>query len=175
MNRRPAVTATVITTAGSGAGPIGWDQTIRLFAAARSYWVATTSTPARPRLRPVLAVCVDDRIYSTTSPAARKARDLTASPAAALAATTPDADIVIEGTATWIDDQHQLQRIAGAYQDKYQWPLTITAGNAFDAPYGAPTAGGPPYRVYELTPTRAYAFGTSSNLAERSTRYHFST
>lgn len=40
-------------------------------------------------------------------------------------------------------------------------------------PYGAPTAGHPPYRVYELTPAVAYAFGTGSNLEERSTRYRF--
>jgi hypothetical protein len=28
-----------------------------------------------------------------------------------------------------------------------------------------------PYRVYELTPTVAYAFGTGDNLGERSTRF----
>jgi hypothetical protein len=31
----------------------------------------------------------------------------------------------------------------------------------------------PPYRVYQLTRTVAYAFGTGSNLGERSTRYRF--
>jgi hypothetical protein len=32
----------------------------------------------------------------------------------------------------------------------------------------------PPYRVYELIPTVAYAFGTANNLGERSTRFRFS-
>jgi len=63
--------------------------------------------------------------------------------------------------------------VGDAYRDKYGWPVTVTADGAFDAPYGAPTAGHPPYRVYELTPTVAYAFGTDNHLGERSTRYRF--
>jgi Pyridoxamine 5'-phosphate oxidase len=174
--RRPAVIAKVIATdATPGVTPIDWDETSRLFAAERWYWVATASDQDRPHLRPVLAVWVDERIYSTTSPAARKGRDLASRPSAALAARAPDVDIVIEGRATWIDDRQQLRRVGDAYQDKYGWPVTVTADNAFDAPYGAPTAGHPPYRVYELTPAVAYAFGTGSNLGERSTRYRFDT
>jgi hypothetical protein len=176
MNGRcPGIIAKVIATgAAVDAAPIDWDETARLFAAERWYWVATTSDEG-PHLRPVLAVWVDERIYSTTSPAARKARDLARKPSAALAARAPDVDIVIEGTAAWIDDRQQLQRVGDAYQDKYGWPVTVTADNAFDAPYGAPTAGHPPYRVYELTPAVAYAFGTGNNLGERSTRYRFDT
>ena len=67
----------------------------------------------------------------------------------------------------------RLGRIGEAYQDKYRWPVTVV-GSAFDAPYAAPTAGDPPYRVYELTPALAYAFGTDNNLGERSTRFRFS-
>jgi hypothetical protein len=174
--RRPGVIADVIATAAAGgAASIDWDEASRLFAAERWYWVATTSEQGRPHLRPVLAVWVDERIYSTTNPSARKGRDLASNPSAALAARAPDVDIVIEGKATWIDDRQQLRRVAGAYQDKYGWPVTVTDDNAFDAPYGAPTAGHPPYRVYELTPIVAYALGTGNNLGERSTRYRFDT
>jgi len=174
MTGRPSVIAEVIATdADAGTVPIDWEEVVRLFAAERSYWVATTGGEGHPHLRPMLAVYLDERIYSTTSPAARKGRDLAGNPLAALAACAPDVDIVIEGSATWIDDRQQLRRVGDAYRDKYGWPVTVTAENAFDAPYGAPTAGHPPYRVYELTPTVAYAFGTGSNLAERSTRYRF--
>lgn len=82
-------------------------------------------------------------------------------------------DVVIEGPVAWIDDPQRLHRIGEAYQDKYGWPVTV-AGNAFHAPYGAPTAGHPPYRVYELIPVVADAFGTDNNLAGRSTRFRFS-
>ena len=45
-----------------------------------------------------------------------------------------------------------LERIRDAYADKYGWPVTIV-GDAFDAPFGAPTAGPPPYEAYEIVPT----------------------
>ena len=169
----PGTVAEVIATdAAADATPIDWDEAARLFAAERWYWVGTTSDDGCPNIRPVLAVWVDGRIYSTTNPAARKGRNLTSRPSAALAARAPTMDIVIEGQIAWIDDRQRLRRIGEAYQDKYSWPVTV-AGNAFDAPYGAPTAGHPPYRVYELTPTVAYAFGTGNNLGERSTRFRF--
>jgi Pyridoxamine 5'-phosphate oxidase len=171
---RPGPTAKVIATgAAADAAPIRWDEAARLFAAERSYWVATTSNGGRPHVRPVLAVWIDERMYSTTSPAARTGQNLTSRPSAAVTARTPAMDIVIEGSITWIDDPRRLHRIAAVYRDKYGWPVTVV-GDAFHAPYAAPTAGHPPYQVYELTPVVAYAFGTDGNLAERSTRFRFS-
>jgi hypothetical protein len=166
-----AVVAEVITT--TGAAPIEWAEVARLFAAERSYWVATTGDENRPQLRPVLAVYFEERVYSTTNPAARKGRNLTRTPSASLAASAPTMDIVIEGTVAWIGDPRRLQHVGDAYRDKYGWPVTVTTDGAFTAPYGAPTAGPPPYRVYEITPTVAYAFGTGNNLGERSTRFRF--
>lgn len=162
----------IATDATADVAPINWDEARQLFSAERSYWVATTSDDGRPHVRPVLAVCVEERIYSTTNPAARKGRNLTSRPSAALTARAPTMDIVIQGRVSWIDAPQLLGRIGAAYQEKYAWPVAVT-GNAFHAPYGAPTAGHPPYRVYELTPTVAYAFGTASNLGERSTRFRF--
>jgi hypothetical protein len=82
-------------------------------------------------------------------------------------------DIVIEGPASWVGDRDLLEQIASVYGSKYSWPLTITPENMFDAPYGAPTAGPPPYRAYTIIPTRAYAFGTSDDLGVRSTGFRF--
>ena len=163
----------IATGAAVGTAPIDWEEAGRLFSAERSYWVATTSDDGRPHVRPVLAVWIDERAYSTTSPAARKGQNLASRPSAALTARAPTMDIVIEGPVAWIRDPQRLRRIGAAYQDKYGWPVTVV-GDAFHAPYAAPTAGDPPYRVYELTPVVAYAFGTGDNPAERSTRFRFS-
>jgi hypothetical protein len=43
---------------------------------------------------------------------------------------------------------------------------------AFDADYGAPTAGPPPYHIYALRPRTVYAFGVTENFSP--TRYRFS-
>jgi hypothetical protein len=81
---------------------------------------------------------------------------------------------VVEGPAAWVTDRQVLERVAAAYDDKYGWPVTITDDNLFDAPYGAPTAGVPPYRAYEISPRVVYAFGTDNDLGVRSTRFRLS-
>jgi hypothetical protein len=54
----------------------------------------------------------------------------------------------------------------------YGWPVTVRNG-AFDAPYGAPTAGPPPYVAYRIRPDTVFAFGPDDTAAPRSTRWRF--
>ena len=143
-------------------------------AAERSYWVATAAPGNRPHVRPVLAVWLHDAIYSTTSPAAVKGRNLQLHPECSLAARAAAIDIVVEGATSWVHDRDLLENIAAAYDSKYGWPVTLRPDGMFDAPYGAPTAGHPPYRAYEIAPRAVYAFGTGNDLAGRSTRFRFS-
>lgn len=173
MTRRAPVAEVIAADAPANAAPLDWDEVAQLFGAERWYWVATAGAEGHPHLRPVLAVYVDEQVYSTTNPAARKGRDLLRRPTAALAARAPAIDIVLEGTVSWVEDRAELQHVGDAYREKYGWPVTVTTDGAFDAPYGAPTAGPPPYRLYQLTLTVAYAFGTENQLGERSTRYRF--
>ena len=162
----------IASDAEPGTEPLSWDEVRQRFDAETSYWVATAGRDGRPHVRPVLAVWVRDKIYSTTGPGARKGRHLRARPECSIAARAPAIDIVVEGATSWVDDRNLLEQIATADDSKYGWPVTITDENMFDAPYGAPIAGPPPYRVYEITPTVVYAFGTSDNLGVRSTRFH---
>ena len=165
--------AVIATSAEPGIKALPWDQVRQAFAAERWYWLATAGPGEVPHLRPVLAVWLDGSIYSTTSPAAAKGRDLQRHPEASLAARAPDIDIVVQGATSWVADRHLLERIAAAYQSKYSWPVAVTQEHMFDAPYGAPTAGPPPYRPYQISPKTAYAFGTGGDLGARSTRFRF--
>jgi hypothetical protein len=166
--------ATVIATdAAPGTEPLPWDEVRECLAAERSYWLATAGPGGRPQVRPMLAVWLGGKIYSTTSPDAAKGRNLQRHPECSLAARASQIDIVVEGATSWADDRDLLEHIASAYDSKYGWPLTITADNMFDAPYGAPTAGPPPYRAYEISPRDIYAFGTGGELGVRSTRFRF--
>ena len=81
-------------------------------------------------------------------------------------------DVVLEGTATQVTNEDTLHKVAEAYRSKYGWPVTVTNG-AFDAPYGAPTAGPPPYHPYEITPATVFGFGTADEYAGQATRYRF--
>lgn len=165
--------AVIATSAEPGTEPLPWEDVREAFSAERWYWLATAGPGGRPQLRPVLAVWLDGRVYSTTSPGAAKGRNLAFRPECSLAGRSPSIDITVEGPTSWVTDRHELERVAAAYRDKYNWPLTITEQNMFDAPYGAPTAGNPPYRAYEITPRTVYAIGTSDDLGARSTRFRF--
>jgi nitroimidazol reductase NimA-like FMN-containing flavoprotein (pyridoxamine 5'-phosphate oxidase superfamily) len=88
----------------------------------------------RPHVRPVLAVWVDGALYSTSTKASRKGRNLAADPRCTVTARTDTMDVVLEGTATQVTSEDALRQVAEAYRAKYGWPVTVTNG-AFDAPY----------------------------------------
>jgi nitroimidazol reductase NimA-like FMN-containing flavoprotein (pyridoxamine 5'-phosphate oxidase superfamily) len=151
---------------------IPWGEARDRLAAADTYWFATVRPGGQPHVRPVLAVWVDGVLYSTTSPDARKGRNLAGNPSCSVTVSTDGIDLVVEGTAARVDDDATLQQVAEAYHSKYRWPVTVKDG-AFDAPYGAPSAGPPPYQPYAITPTVVYGFGTNDHFAPRATRWRF--
>lgn len=158
--------------AGPGTEPLPWTEARALLAEARSYWLATAGPGGAPQVRPVLAVWVDGALYTTTNPAAAKARNLGSIPRCAVSTGTDRLDLVVEGSAARRVDADGLQRVADAYREKYDWPVTVKDG-AFDAPYGAPTSGLPPYHVYEITPAVVFGFGVAEATGPRSTRWQF--
>ena len=149
-----------------------WEQVRAVLADTRLYWLATVHPTGRPHVRPVLAVWVGGALYSTSSMDSRKGRNLAADPRCTVTARTDNMDVVLEGNAMQVTSEAALRLIAEAYRTKYGWPVTVTGG-ALDAPYGAPTAGPPPYFPYEVTPSTVFAFGTADEYAGRTTRYQF--
>ena len=158
--------------AAGSTGVLAWSEGRDRLADERFYWLATAGREGQPHVRPVLAVLLEDRLYSTSSPRAAKATHLGRLGRCAVSARTPGLDLVVEGQAAQVVDPATLARVAEAYRSKYGWPVTVHGG-AFDAPYGAPTAGPPPYAVYEVTPSVVYGFGTDDELAPLSTRWRF--
>jgi hypothetical protein len=154
------------------AAVIPWAEAGERLAGGRSFWSATIRPDGRPHVRPVLAVLVEGVLYSTTNATARKARNLRADPRVAFTVSTDDIDFVLEGVAEPVTDHPTLERVADAYRTKYGWPVTVEGG-AFVAPFGAPTAGPPPYQSYALVPDVAFGFGTNERFAMRSTRWRF--
>jgi hypothetical protein len=68
-------------------------------------------------------------------------------------------DLVVEGQALKVSEPETLRRVADAYASIYDWHVAVRKG-AFHNTEGAPTAGPPPYDVYEVVPATAFAFGT---------------
>ena len=166
------VSAELLVPPERGGPVIPWPEARSRLAEAFTYWLATVRPDGQPQARPVLAVWVDGALHSTSSPTARKGRNLHANPRCCLAVHGDGLDLAVEGAAAKVTDQARLQRVAQAYASKYGWDVTVRDG-AFHAD-GAPTAGPPPYEVYELRPVVAYGFGTEDDrYGPRSTRWRF--
>jgi hypothetical protein len=76
----------------------------------------------------------------------------------------------VEGKAAKVRDEAKMRRVADVYASKYDWHVTVRKA-AFDAEYGAPTAGPPPSDLYEVTASKAYGFGTDERFSP--TRWRF--
>jgi len=120
----------------------------------RTYWLATVRPDGRPHVRPILGLWLDDAFYFVTGETSRKARNLHVNPRCVLTASSlalPALDVIIEGDASKVADHDKVQQVVDAYASKLHWPLTVRDGGVVGP--NAPTAGPPPYAVFELTPS----------------------
>jgi hypothetical protein len=147
-----------------------WDEGSRHLRDGQWYWLATVRPDGRPHLRPILALLVDGAMYFASKPGARKARNVETNSRCAISVQDDEAHAVLEGDARRVTDPETLEKVSRAYASKYEWETQVR-GDELDADYGAPTAGGPPFAVYEVTPHTAYAFGTEPSFSP--TRWRF--
>jgi nitroimidazol reductase NimA-like FMN-containing flavoprotein (pyridoxamine 5'-phosphate oxidase superfamily) len=150
--------------------PAPWDEARKGLAAGDSYWLSTVRPDGRPHAVPVLAVWVDGALHFSAGPATRKARNLTRDPHCVITTSSLGIDFMVEGSATQILDDAKLQEVANAFATKYGWRPTARDGALQDIE-GAPTAGSPPYNVYEVSPT--VVFGLPAETAITPTRWLF--
>ena len=136
--------------------PTPWAEARERLAEADTYWLATVRQDGLPHLAPLLAVWVDDALHFVASRTSRKATNLAHDAHCVIATRREALDLVVEGTVAKVSQEARLHRVAEVYMTKYEWPVTVRDG-AFYAD-GAPTAGPPPYEVYEVIPTTAFGF-----------------
>jgi nitroimidazol reductase NimA-like FMN-containing flavoprotein (pyridoxamine 5'-phosphate oxidase superfamily) len=122
-------------------------------------WLATTNPDGSPHVVPLGVLWVGGALYFTSGPGARKAQNIGRDRRCVITVATHPFDIVAEGEALEVTDDAELRRIADAYAAG-GWAPTVRDG-AFYAEYSAPSAGPPPWHVYEVTPKTVYAFGTA--------------
>jgi hypothetical protein len=135
----------------------------------RRSWIATTGPGGRPHLTGVGALWADDRFYIVSGPTTRKSQNLRRSRRCVIAVNLDDLDLVVEGTASRVTDEKTLKRIARRYNAQ-GWPARAERG-AFTAEYSAPSAGRPPWYLYEVMPSTA--FGVSTGKPFGATRWRF--
>jgi hypothetical protein len=115
------------------------------------------------------AVWEDDVLWFVSGPQTRKARNLAANPACTISCRLPGIDVVLEGRAERVGDADLLERLAGVYREG-GWPASVE-GDAFTAPYSAPSAGPPPWHLYRLE--LHTAFGVATEKPYGASRWRF--
>jgi hypothetical protein len=150
-----------------------WAEIRDSLAEAGTTWLATVQPDGLPHVVPVGALWVDGAYYVTTGQGTVKGQNLAHNPHCVIALSARGFDLVFEGEATEVRDVEKLERIARAYAD-HGWPAYVHDG-VLDAPFHASTTGPPPYDVYEVVPSKVFAFGTGEENVNGSTRYRFET
>ena len=134
-----------------------------------TFFVATMRRNGRPHSAGVGAVWVDDALYFTSGPGTLKSRNLAVNPACSVSVRVRGIDLVLEGEAHRVTDASTLERLATVYHTG-GWPAEVD-GDAFTAPYSAPSAGPPPWNLYRVTIRTA--FGVATDEPHGATRWRF--
>jgi nitroimidazol reductase NimA-like FMN-containing flavoprotein (pyridoxamine 5'-phosphate oxidase superfamily) len=136
--------------------PLDWAELVSTLSTGGWFWLATVRPDGAPHVMPLFGAWNGSGFFITSKGTTRKSRNLDAEPRCVLSTDTGDLHVVIEGAARHVRDAESLQRASETLRDAYGW-VTWVAGDQLDADDGAPTSGGPPYEVFEITPIKAFA------------------
>jgi hypothetical protein len=118
-------------------------------------WLATTNDDGSPHLTGVGALWVSGAFYFQTGASTHKGRNLARHPRCSMGVATDQFDLVVDGDAMPVDDPEIVADMAARWAAD-GWPASVDdTGIAVTAPYSAPSAGPPPWRVYRLIPQQA--------------------
>ena len=101
-----------------------------------TFWLSTIDADGKPHLTAVGAYWVDGRYYFSGGERSRKIRNIERDPRCAIGVAIRGYDVALEGQAVRVAD------------------------GGFTHEFSAPSAGPPPWFVYEFTPRDAYAVMT---------------
>jgi hypothetical protein len=152
MTDRDPIDTTNLDRYGNAAIP--WSRPRDLLAVSTAgreaaYFLGTSGPDGRPHAAGIGALWHEGVFYLVSGPGTRKSRNLAANPACTISTSLPGIDLVFEGVATRVTDPATLERAAALFREG-GWPAEVE-GDAFTAPYSAPSAGPPPWHLYLFT------------------------
>ena len=114
-----------------GARATSWDDTRQVLEDAQLAWISTVRADGRPHLTPLVAVWLDDALHFCTGEREQKAVNLRENPHVILMTGCNGwdggLDVALEGEAVRVTDRAALQRLADAWQRKWdgRWRFTV--------------------------------------------------
>jgi len=159
---------------GYGCAALPWSRPRDLLAATTPtpdipFFLGTVRPDGRPSSAGIGAVWINGDLYFTSGPGTRKSCNLAANLACTISARLAGIDLVIHGEATRVTDAEMLGQAANRYHEG-GWPAEV-AGDAFTAPYSAPSAGPPPWHLFRFRIDTAVGVATAE--PNGATRWRF--
>lgn len=163
---------------GYGNPPLEWSRAHDLLAdppdpnnpaGDSTIFLGTVRPDGRPHSAGVGALWHDGDFFVVSGPETQKSRNLAANPACTLSLHLSGMDLTLEGEAVRVTDAATLEQAAVLYRAA-GWPAQAE-GDAFTAPYSAPSAGPPPWNLYRFTIHTAY--GVAGAEPYGATRWRF--
>lgn len=147
-----------------GAGPASWaDVADLLRTGSGTSWLSVIGRHGGVHTRPLFAAWGGTSFFFATKSEAAGTSHLRACPDVSLSVDLESIHLVTEGTAHRLTEPDDLQRASTAMLEVFEWPTEVI-GDLLDAPYAAPTSGGPPFEAWELVPRRVLAFPTQDQV-----------
>ncbi|MFL5758192.1 MAG: pyridoxamine 5'-phosphate oxidase family protein [Thermomicrobiales bacterium] len=152
-----------------GLSPIAWDRVRERLeeewkgqgsgsGCPHTHFLSTVRPDGKPHVMPIGAAYHDGAFYVTSGAGTQKSKNLARNPNCVLSLATPGMDIVVEGEAAKVTDNAKLNRVAEVFA-AHGWAPKVENG-AFVHEYSAPSAGPPPWDLYELTPKTVFGLAT---------------
>ncbi|MBY4108366.1 pyridoxamine 5'-phosphate oxidase family protein [Rhodococcus fascians] len=141
-------------------GSAEWsDITAKLRSGQATSWLSVRRSRGGVHTRPVFAAFGDMSFFFATKGSAAKTAHLHDDNEVSLAIDLDEMHLVVDGVAERLTTPDDLHHASAVLLDVFDWPTQVR-GDELDAPYAAPTSGGPPFQAWELRPTQSWAFPT---------------
>lgn len=141
-----------------GVNPTPWSHTRSVLETAQLFWITTVREDGRPHVVPLVSVWLDEMLHFSSGHQEQKILNLGHHDRVALLTGSDQwyagLDVVVEGRAERVTEPARLERIATAWDSKWDgyWEHSVTEGG-----FGDP--GGGVIHVYAVRPTKILAFG----------------
>src|SRR5262245_30429791 len=123
-------------------------------------WLATINPDGSPHVTGVGAIWVDGCFWFETGLGTRKAKNIARDPRCTISVSTHEFDLSLEGEARVVTDPTIVAAMAQRWAGE-GWPCHVDeSGTALTAEFSAPSAGPPPWHVFQITPRAATALQT---------------
>ncbi|TDC53037.1 pyridoxamine 5'-phosphate oxidase family protein [Actinomadura sp. KC345] len=139
------------------ARPVPWAATAEVLESAQLFWITTVRSDGRPHVTPLVGVWLDQVLHFTTGREEQKALNLNGNPQVALITGCnrwdEGLDVIVEGVAERVTTHTDLERLAVAWEGKWdgQWRFQAIDG-------GFAHAEGGEALVFAVRPSKILAF-----------------